>query len=489
MDVRGDDRTEGRLSSLVAGQPVPFGGDRVTRVPDDLARDFRPGDRLVVVQNTGDLLRIPAAVSERVGQVVGEAVDAFIALASVDDGAISAFYEEFARRLDDPRTFDQIAEANRSDVEDAARRGRSTTRLVLSPKMRTDMISSLRMWRDIDIGRDRRVEEVRHATWRVEERRSPLGVVGFVFEGRPNVFADATGVLRGGNTVVFRIGSDALGTARAIMESAVRPSLAASGLPEHCVGFVDEAERAAGYALFSDQRLALAVARGSGEAVELLGAVARQSGVPASLHGTGGAWMLVHGSSSIEAMTSQVEASLDRKVCNTVNVVVCLPGVSPADVVRAADSAARRRGHASAVVHVRDSTHVTESPERLVIHDEDDFLGLEWEWDDRPELSVVSAADLDEAVGLFNRWAPRFIVSVLSADEHHLEHVYRSTEAPFVGDGFTRWVDGQYALARPELGLSNWQHGRLFGRGGILSGDGVYAVRHVAFHEDPSQRR
>jgi glutamate-5-semialdehyde dehydrogenase len=125
----------------------------------------------------------------------------------------------------------------------------------------------------------------------------------------------------------------------------------------------------------------------------------------------------------------------------------------------------------------------------LVIHDEDDFLGLEWEWDDRPELSVVSAADLDEAVGLFNRWAPRFIVSVLSADEHHLEHVYRSTEAPFVGDGFTRWVDGQYALARPELGLSNWQHGRLFGRGGILSGDGVYAVRHVAFHEDPSQRR
>ena len=50
---------------------------------------------------------------------------------------------------------------------------------------------------------------------------APLGVVGFVFEGRPNVFADATGVLRGGNTVVFRIGSDALGTARAIVRHAV----------------------------------------------------------------------------------------------------------------------------------------------------------------------------------------------------------------------------------------------------------------------------
>ena len=37
-----------------------------------------------------------------------------------------------------------------------------------------------------------------------------LGVTGFVFEGRPNVFADAAGVIRTGNTVVFRIGSDAL---------------------------------------------------------------------------------------------------------------------------------------------------------------------------------------------------------------------------------------------------------------------------------------
>ena len=49
--------------------------------------------------------------------------------------------------------------------------------------------------------------------------------MGFVFEGRPNVFADATGVLRGGNTVVFRIGSDALGTARALMEHVVAPAI------------------------------------------------------------------------------------------------------------------------------------------------------------------------------------------------------------------------------------------------------------------------
>jgi glutamate-5-semialdehyde dehydrogenase len=61
------------------------------------------------------------------------------------------------------------------------------------------------------------------------------------------------------------------------------------------------------------------------------------------------------------------------------------------------------------------------------------------------------------------------------AEEH--AHFFARIEAPFVGDGFTRWVDGQFALRKPELGLSNWQHGRLFGRGGILSGDTVYTVR------------
>jgi len=487
------DPTSAVLTSLEPGQRIPFGGDRVAVVPDELARDFRAGDRLIVVQSTGDLLRVPAEVSVRVGRVVDEAAGAFSALSELDDEAISAFYEEFARRLEDDRVFGPISEANRSDVDDARRRGRSTTRLELSEKMRLDMVSSLRMWRDVDIGRDRPVDEVRHETWRVEERRSPLGVVGFVFEGRPNVFADATGVLRTGNTVVFRIGSDALGTARAIMEHAVRPSLAASGLPTGSVGFIDEADRAAGYSLFSDVRLGLAVARGSGAAVELLGAVARQSGVPASLHGTGGAWIMVRDSVSSERLRSQIEASLDRKVCNTANVVVCIPGSSVRDVVAAADAAARRRGHESAIVHVRAGDRPTndlvDGDSRWVTHDDEDFLAVEWEWDDRPELSVISVVDLDEAIELFDRWSPRFVVAILSDEEADLEHVYRSTEAPFVGDGFTRWVDGQYALGRPELGLSNWQNGRLFGRGGILSGDGVFAVRHVARHSDPSQRR
>ena len=77
--------------------------------------------------------------------------------------------------------------------------------------MRADMVAGLRGWAGVPAGRDLLERRIDHHGWSVEARRAPLGVVGFVFEGRPNVFADAAGVVRTGNTVVFRIGSDAAG--------------------------------------------------------------------------------------------------------------------------------------------------------------------------------------------------------------------------------------------------------------------------------------
>ena len=103
------------------------------------------------------------------------------------------------------------------------------------------------------------LETVHHDGFDIELVGAALGVVAFVFEGRPNVLADACGVLRGGNAVVFRIGSDALATARAIMRLAIEPALLAAGLPAGAVALVDSTAHAAGWALFADARLALAV--------------------------------------------------------------------------------------------------------------------------------------------------------------------------------------------------------------------------------------
>ncbi|MEP4651347.1 MAG: aldehyde dehydrogenase family protein, partial [Ilumatobacter sp.] len=264
--------THSTLESLTAGQAIVFGGNRVTTVPPELAAAFAPGDRLVVVQDTGDLLHVPATEHLVVNTAVSEALAGFAGLARCTEQQISAFFAGFAQRLADEAAFAPIAAANDADVVAARADGRSTTRLELTASMRRDMIDGLGVWERAASGRDGLVESVEHDGWRLDARRAPLGVVAFVFEGRPNVFADACGVLRSGNAVVFRIGSDALGTARAIVEHALVPALDDAGLPIGAVRLVDSPSRSAGHALFSDQRLALAVARGSGRAVAQLGA-------------------------------------------------------------------------------------------------------------------------------------------------------------------------------------------------------------------------
>jgi glutamate-5-semialdehyde dehydrogenase len=289
------------------------------------------------------------------------------------------------------------------------------------------------------------------------------------------------------------------------MEHVVEPALSSAGLPVGAVRLVDSAEHAAGWALFADTRLALAVARGSGPAVAELGAIARQAGTPVSLHGTGGAWMIVGESFDADRLALCVEHSLDRKVCNTLNTVCVARGSAATSVpliLRAAATAAARRG-CDAVVHATaeafglcgttrkvsvaraGGSGEEDSPVMCAVDD----LGHEFEWENNPEFHLHVVADVAEAVDLFNRLAPRFIASCISDDQRDHELVWEGCDAPFVGDGFTRWVDGQFALLRPELGLSNWQGGRLFARSAVLSGDSAFTVRLRVRQQDPGVHR
>ncbi|MGI9644523.1 MAG: aldehyde dehydrogenase family protein, partial [Ilumatobacteraceae bacterium] len=116
-------------------------------------------------------------------------------------------------------------------------------------------------------------------------------------------------------------------------------------------------------------------------------------------------------------------------------------------------------------------------------------LGVEWEWENSPEMTLTVVDDVAEAIDLCNRHSPHFIASLIAADPAEHERFYAAVDAPFVGNGFTRWVDGQYALDTPELGLSNWQGGRMLSRGAILSGDSVHTIRYRAHVVDQALRR
>lgn len=481
-------------------------GDQLVSIPEEIRQRFAAGDSLVYAESVAELLLIPAREKQAVERAVSGALAAFEQMRSVDAAQVHQFYLEFARRLETPAIWAKIAETNRVDVDDAKGRGRSTTRLVASEHMRQGMIDGLRGWQAVGSSRGRVLETVQHAGWAVDLVAAELGVVAFVFEGRPNVLADATGVLSGGNTVVFRIGRDAARTARTILDVALVPALRSAGLPEQAVCLLDSSEHAAGWALFSERRLSLAVARGSGRSVALLGSLARQAGVPVSLHGTGGAWLLASEQASEAELERVVTASLDRKVCNTLNVC-CLPRsqaerLVPAFLRGLARAGAARSGSfklhvvggsdtprlassggawavlgdlfAKRVSVVRAEGNVEEAQAEWMQERE---LGREWEWEDTPEISLMLVDGLDHFSQLFNTHSPQFVASLLSPDPMEHERFFSAVNAPFVGDDYTRWVDGQVALSRPELGLSNWQHGRLLARGGVLTGDGIYTIR------------
>ena len=500
--------TDTDLTSLEPGMAIVWGGTRVTHVPEDLAESFGEGDSLIVRQDTGELIHIPSEAAAVSNEAVGRAHDAFGKMGAVEDEQISKFYNAFADALSNDATFALISAANDMDVAMARQIGKSVTRLVLDETMRKGMIEGLRGWSTAPSGRGRVLNTVNHDGWRVDQIADGLGVVGFVFEGRPNVFADATGVLRGGNTVVFRIGSDALGTALAIVTHALDPALASAGLPEGAAVLIPSASRAAGLAMMGDTRLALAVARGSGAATERLGAVARQAGNAVSLHGTGGAWIVAGESADAEDFAAAVYNSLDRKVCNTLNTV-CIPANRADELVPAflgaLERAGERRGTTSKL-HVLESTTGAVPvewfdrevpicraggpvPEQQAESIAQGDLGVEWEWEDSPEVTLAIVDSVSQAVGWFNQYSPRFVASIISDDPEELDGFFAAIDAPFIGNGFTRWVDGQYALDKPELGLSNWQNGRLFGRGGILSGDSAFTVRSRVTQDNPDLGR
>jgi glutamate-5-semialdehyde dehydrogenase len=455
----------GELARLAAGTPVLV-GSRLLPLPS-----LRPGDRVLAVGRVESLIVISAEAHAAAVEAVREAEGAVPELAACRSEQVDAFFLGFAARLGDERVWAAVTTANEEDVKSAEARGRSTTRLRVSEKMRLSMIEGLRGWAKTPSRVGAVLERRRGEGFVIERRAAPLGVVAFVFEGRPNVFADGAGVVRNGNAAVMRIGGDALDTALAIEEHGLRPALRESGLPLGAVRLLRSRDHGAGQALFTLPAVRLAVARGSGSTVALLGAIAEQHGIPASLHGTGGAWLYVERSASPEALENVLRHSLDRKVCNSLNVLV----LDRAALTSLGPVCARVLHALEARVHVARGSEGVVDGEALPVED----LAREWEWESTPELAFVVADGLDDAVALHNRHSPHFVASVLSRREGAFEEFYARVDAPYVGNAFTRWVDGQWAWKRPELGLTNWERGRLLGRSGFLSGDDIIAVRDV----------
>ena len=497
-----------QLTKLTAGMQLIYDGNKVFTVDEALASEFKAGDKLLFTKGVSEPTLIPKVAIDLVKTEVDLAKKGFYQLATVTDDSINAFYDYFSANLQDDSIWKNIQKVNEHDVRKAQAKGKSITRLIANDNCRNNMIAGLNDFKHQNVSRVERISEHSHDGWSVDLLKSPLGVVGFIFEGRPNVIADATGVLKTGNVGVFRVGQDALDTAKAILEFALYPALDKAGISRHVIRILDSKSRATGWALFSNTDVNLAVARGSGQAVRMLGSIAQYNGIPVSLHGTGGAWMMCSESTDKTRLHAAIVGSLDRKVCNTLNTLCVLDTQveSFMPVILDALKTAGEKLNQSYKVHVEGSSKDYINPElfskktqvfratgiceelQFELIDKDK-LGTEWEWEQTPEISIVITKSTQESIELCNQFSPQFVASLITTDATELNSFFDRVNAPFVGNGMTRWVDGQYALNSPELGLSNWEGGRFLARSAILSGDSVFTTRIKMTQDNPNLAR
>ena len=157
---------------------------------------------------------------------------------------------------------------------------------------------------------------------KIERVAVPIGVIGMIYESRPNVGADASALcLKSGNAVILRGGSESRNSTREIV-AAMRAGLKAAGLPEDAVQTVQTTDREAVAALLkADQFVDLVIPRGGRGLVEL---VRDQASVPTLLHLDGNCHSYVHAAADVDKAVAIIRNAKLRRtgVCGATESIV-----------------------------------------------------------------------------------------------------------------------------------------------------------------------
>ncbi len=194
---------------------------------------------------------------------------------------------QMARGLEEKAAM--ILEANRADLDRARSRGYARAfldRLTLTEARIEEMASGLRQVAGLPDPVGKAVEVWRRPNGlEIARVRVPLGVVGFIYESRPNVTADAAGLcLKAGNALILRGGSEAL-ESNSMIATVLAKSVEKAGVPADAIQFIDSSDREAVLALLRlDRYVDLIIPRGGEEFVRL---VAERSTVPILKHDKG----------------------------------------------------------------------------------------------------------------------------------------------------------------------------------------------------------
>ncbi|WP_114203161.1 glutamate-5-semialdehyde dehydrogenase [Janibacter anophelis] len=346
---------------------------------------------------------------------------------------------------------EQVVAANAEDLQRGREGGMATgllDRLTLDAARVAAVAQALR---DVAALPDPVGEVVRGSTLanglQIRQVRVPMGVVGMIYEARPNVTVDAAGLgLKSGNAMILRGGSAAASTNRALVD-ALRASLAEQGLPEDAVQLLEGGHDAVKELMTARGLVDLLIPRGG---AGLIQTVVTESTVPVIETGIGNCHVYVDAAADLgKALAITVNSKTHRpSVCNAAESLLVHRGVAAEFLPKALAELAG----AGVVLH-GDATTVELAPagiEVLPVSDDDyaaEFHGL--------EMSVAVVEDVEAALEHVRRFGTGHTEAIVTEDRAAARRWTAEVDAAAVMvNASTRFTDGGEFGFGAEIGIS-----------------------------------
>ena len=274
--------------------------------------------------------------------------------------------------------------------------------------------------------------------------RVPFGVVGIIYEARPNVTADAAGIcIKSGNAALLRGSSSALNSNEAIV-AVLRGALAASGLPADGIQLVPgEGHEAAGYLMRARGLVDVLIPRGG---AGLIASVVENSSVPVIETGVGNCHVYVDADADVEmALRIVLNAKTHRpSVCNSAESLLVHKDIAEEFVPRVVEELQ------SAGVEIRGDEVFARHSGVLAATDDDfaaEFLGL--------QMSAAVVDDLDAALAHIRRFSSQHTEAIVTASQEAARRFVAGVDAAAVMvNASTRFTDGGEFGFGAEIGIS-----------------------------------
>lgn len=344
---------------------------------------------------------------------------------------------------------DYILTANKTDIDNGIAAGMSEG-LIDRLRLTEDRINSMADGIDQIVSLPDPIGEVISQTKRpnglkIGKIRVPLGVIGIIYEARPNVTADAAGLcVKSGNAVILRGGKEAINSNKAIVK-VMQDAAYANGLPYGSINLIEDTTRESSVALMKlNDYLDVIIPRGG---ASLIRAVVENATVPAIETGTGNCHVYVDSSANLEmAKNIVINAKTQRpSVCNAEEKLLInrdiaeefLPIIVPELTSRGVEI-------------VGDETVCSMFPDSTAANEEDwatEYLSL--------KIGIKIVDSIDEAITHINKYNSGHSEAIITSDYNASQKFLDEIDAAAVYvNASTRFTDGFEFGYGAEIGIS-----------------------------------